>query len=190
MQTSVTVDQLRKLGARPKKRRRKTKAEHLAEYMATPPALVPSEMAITRELHPRAILLRLPLSPQINNYRAIFTPPKGRARFITSAQGRAYIQAVAAFWGEHFAGRLPRPLTGSLRLSVICHMARRGTSDLSNRWKALEDALTACGAWEDDGQIDDERMLRGAVVRPVGAMDVLIEPKPGERQGTLFDTEW
>lgn len=66
-------------------------------------------------------------------------------------------------------------------------MARRGVSDLSNRWKALEDALTACGAWEDDGQIDDERMVRGAIVRPSGAMDVLIEPLPGERQGTLFD---
>lgn len=188
MQTTVTTAEARQLGTRPK-RRRKARAEYLAEYMATPSAVARSEMSITRELHPEAVVIRLPLSPQINNYRAIFTPSKGRARFVTSAQGRAYFDAVDVFWRRHFDGRPPRPLAGRLRLLVLCHMARRGVSDLSNRWKALEDALTECGAWKDDGQIDDGHMVRGAVVRPVGAMDVLIEPLPGERQGSLFELE-
>lgn len=77
MQKTDTVDDARKLTApRHKKRRRKTKTEYLAEYMATPSAVARSEMDITRELHANAVVIRLPLSPQVNNYRAIFTPAK------------------------------------------------------------------------------------------------------------------
>jgi len=39
----------------------------------------------------------------------------------------------------------------------------------------LEDALTAAGAWQDDSQLDDVRIRRGAISRDCGYVDVWIE---------------
>ncbi len=178
-QRVMAVEQAGKL-AKPKTKRKK-QADYLARFAATPPApeLSDSERENQRALferHDRAVVsLRLPLAPTLNNYRAIFQPPRGRARLITSAEGRAYFKAVEAAWLRHFDGWPPEPLTGQIRLLVVVHMARNGRSDVSNRIKALEDALTECGAWTDDSHIDDLHPIRGAVIPPTGAMDVIIE---------------
>lgn len=169
-QQTITTEEYRRMAGKAKKTR-KTKADYLKHFMATPPPSHTIHKERTRQV---AVSLRLPLAPSVNQYRAIFDPPKGRARLITSAEGRAYVEAVGRFWLLHFAGWPPEPITGRVRLLVVCYMARNGVADLSNRWKALEDALTACGAWKDDGQIDDERMVRGPLVRGTGAMDVQI----------------
>ena len=182
----ITPDEYRKLTA-PKKSKRIMKAEYVQRYTETPPAAEQSQADADRqralfERHDNVVIkIRLPLAPTLNNYRAIFQPkdkrgrPTGRARLITSAQGRAYVEAVEYFWQRRFRGWPPDPLTGRIRLLVEVHMARNGRSDISNRIKALEDALTEAGAWIDDSQVDDLRVIRGDVMPPTGAMDVIIE---------------
>ena len=175
----ITPDEYRKLTA-PKKSKRITKAEHVQRYMATPPAAEQSQADADRqralfERHSETtIRLRLPLAPTLNNYRAIFQPKNGRARMITSAQGRAYIAAVKTLWQRRFMGWPPDPLTGRLRLLIEVHATRRG-GDLDNRIKSLQDALTEAGVWIDDSQVDDLRVIRGGVIFPAGAMDIIIE---------------
>lgn len=166
--------------------KKKSQKQWLAQYMATPPAAAHTEAEIVVqralfERHDTAVVsIRLPLAPSVNTYRNIFQAkdrygrPVGVPMLRTSAAGRAYCEAVEWFWTQHWKGWTPEPLTGRLRLLVVVHMARNG-GDVSNRWKALEDALTACRAWIDDSQVDDERMIRGSVVPGTGAMDVIIE---------------
>ena len=179
----ITVEQLRRQSAKPKKTRpRLTRREYLDRYLATPPtqARTDEENAKQRALferHNRAVYsLRLPLAPSIDHYyMAIKLPDRKYASIVKSSEGRAYFEAVEFFWRRHFKGWPPEPLTGRIRLLVEVHMARAGKSDVSNRMKALEDALTNCGAWLDDSQIDDSHPIRGCVISPTGAMDVVIE---------------
>jgi crossover junction endodeoxyribonuclease RusA len=145
------------------------------ERFAKPlPDTTDEELARQRALFERhdqvEYAIRLPLSPTVNNYRAVV-----RGRLITSAEGREYHAAVKQFWIAHWNGWPPEPLTGRIRLCVeVCFPTAR-VADVSNRIKALEDALTAAGAWEDDSQIDDLHFRRGAISRGCGYCDVWIE---------------
>ena len=162
------------------KSRRKTKEDYAAKFAATPtaPAQSDAERQEQRALFERhdliAVSLRIPLAPTVNNYRNIFTPPGGRPMFRTSAAGRAYHEAVAKVWVAHHRGWTPDPLTGRLRVRIVCHMARNGTADLDGRLKALLDAMTNAKVWDDDGQIDDLHIVRGSVCPP-GFLDVTVE---------------
>ena len=162
------------------KPKRKTKAEWLAAYMTTPPAPVQTEAerheqrALFERHDAVSVEIRLPLSPSTNGTKSIRVAP-GRPPFlVSSTQYNAYEEAVALFWKAHFKGWPPQPLMGRLRVLVIVHQARKG-GDIANREKSLCDALTACKAWEDDGQIDDIHFVRGDVIPGIGALDVTIE---------------
>jgi crossover junction endodeoxyribonuclease RusA len=57
----------------------------------------------------------------------------------------------------------PPALAGRLEMRVTFYFADRRRADVSNRLKALEDALTHAGAYLDDSQIDvihAERVVR------------------------------
>lgn len=169
---------------RKRRRPRPGQAASMARFMATPRAVGAPLTETQRELfekHDAAVVsLRLPLAPSVDHY--LMLPGKGR-RPIQSPEARAYRSAVRAFWLEHWKGKPPPPLTGRIRLLVVIGAARGGKWDLSNRVKPLEDALTACGAWLDDSQIDDERLLRGTPLPPTGYMDVTIEVITGPEDG-------
>ena len=179
----ITVEQFRRQSAKPKKTRpRLTRREYLDRYLATPPtqARTEEENAKQRALFERhnqvVVSLRLPLAPSIDHYyMAIKLPDRKYASIVKSSEGRAYFEAVEFFWRRHFEGWPPEPLTGRIRLLVEVHMARAGKSDVSNRMKALEDALVQCGAIVDDSLIDDLRLLRGSIISQTGAMDVILE---------------
>ncbi len=88
------------------------------------------------------ITLTLPYPPSINGYYATV-----QGRRVISARGRAYRQTVM-----RSIPRIAR-LEGSLTLDVDLYPASRRRYDADNIAKALLDALTHAGYWEDDSQI-------------------------------------
>lgn len=95
----------------------------------------------------------LPWPPSTNTYYRNM-----RGRMVLSAKGRAYKIAVAdAILQMH-----PRPRFGDQRVAVnieLCPPDRR-KFDIDNRIKAVFDALTAAGVWEDDSQVDELHVSR------------------------------
>jgi Holliday junction resolvase RusA-like endonuclease len=182
----ISTRELEKLGVNPTKpkpkAKRKSRKDHLARMLATPPRpeQTAEEAAQQRNLFERhdavTYSLRLPLAPSVDHYYQTKVLPGWKHALVhLSSEGQAYVDAVDAAWRAHFKGWPPDPLTGRLRLLIVWHFAREGKQDGSNRLKALEDALTKCGAYLDDSQIDDEHWLRGSVIPGTGAADITIE---------------
>lgn len=55
------------------------------------------------------------------------------------------------------------PLVGRLALDMILIPKNAQRRDLDNHIKVVQDALTHAGFWQDDVQVDDVRIRRGAV---------------------------
>lgn len=99
------------------------------------------------------LALILPYPPSVNHYYHRLPD-----RVVITQAGRDYRQAV----GVAVAQQCPAhpPLTGRLAILIELHAPDRRTRDTDNPEKALLDALTHAGVYEDDGQIDDKRTLR------------------------------
>lgn len=99
----------------------------------------------------------LPWPPSTNNLYAVC-----RGRKIKSSAGRKYTQAVQAeIWnghGERFNDK-------RVKVEITLHQPTRRNIDLDGRLKALLDALTQCGVWADDSQIDELKVIRGEVIK-------------------------
>ena len=107
----------------------------------------------------------LPWPPSINHYwRTVMI---GRApRVLISKEGRKYREAVRGI------AATKRPLTGRLSVYIAVFPPDRRKRDLDNLPKAILDALTYAGVWQDDSQIDSitivrQRVLKGGVIRIV-----------------------
>ena len=96
----------------------------------------------------------LPSGPSVNTY---WRHAKGMTYI--SADGKAYRQAVAKILdGAHKFG------SARLRIAVVLHGADKRDRDLDNfGGKALLDSLVFAGVLDDDAQIDDLRIVRGAM---------------------------
>ena len=108
-----------------------------------------------------------------------------------TAQAKAYTIAVAEAWENHWRGLrlpIPEPLTGRLRVLILVHPHQEGI-DIANREKAVCDALTNCHCWVDDKYIDAIGILRARILRPTGALDVIVSTIKDTQQRTLFETE-
>lgn len=105
----------------------------------------------------------LPYPPTANHLHAVY-----RGRKILSRKGREYYADVEAF--------IPTggPFTGKLAVTINAWMPDKRRRDLSNVLKALEDAMTYAGFWEDDSQICDLRITRAGVEKP-GRVEVYIQ---------------
>ncbi|EDH9115186.1 hypothetical protein CC339_21660, partial [Salmonella enterica subsp. enterica serovar Typhimurium] len=100
--------------------------------------------------------LVLPFPPSVNTYwRA---PNKGplAGRHLISAVGRKYQSAACVAIIEQLR-RLPKPSTELAAVEIILYPPDKRIWDLDNYNKALFDALTHAGVWEDDSQV--KRML-------------------------------
>lgn len=100
--------------------------------------------------------LTLPFPPSVNRYwRA---PNKGplKGRHLISAAGRAYQSAACAAIIEQLR-RLPKPSTELAAVEILLFPPDASRRDIDNYCKALFDALTHAGVWEDDNQV--KRML-------------------------------
>lgn len=96
----------------------------------------------------------LPWPPTINTYWR----KNPRGMFIT-AKGKAYRNDV--MWIMKRCKRI----AGSVAVSIVANPPDRRKRDLDNLPKALLDALTHAGLWDDDSQIDELKIVRGQVVK-------------------------
>jgi len=117
----------------------------------------------------RDLVYLLPYPPSLNHLY-----PTVRGRRMLSVTGRKFKEAVVV--AVLSQGRPAKPLTGRLWYVFRVYPPDRRVRDLSNVVKILEDSLTAAGVWEDDGQVDDQHVLRmpptqdGAVEVTVGRL--------------------
>lgn len=116
--------------------------------------------------------LTLPFPPSVNTYwRA---PNKGplAGRHLISAAGRKYQSDACAAIIEQLR-RLPKPSTTPAAVAIILFPPDQRRRDLDNYNKALFDALTHAGVWEDDSQVKRMLVEWGPVV-PKGKVEITI----------------
>ncbi|MFW0973335.1 RusA family crossover junction endodeoxyribonuclease [Leclercia pneumoniae] len=100
--------------------------------------------------------LVLPFPPSVNIYwRAPNSGPL-KGRHLISAKGRAYQSAACAAIIEQLR-RLPKPSNSPASVEIVLFPPDARRRDIDNYNKALFDALTHAGVWEDDSQV--KRML-------------------------------
>lgn len=107
----------------------------------------------------RSLSFVLPMPPSVN---ALYgTGPTGQ-KFLLGDQKHFRRQVIA-----YVRAAMNGPaLTGRLRVNVTLYFSDRRRADISNRIKAIEDALTHAGAYADDSQIDELNVAR--IVRRAG----------------------
>lgn len=111
------------------------------------------------------IELYVPWPPTVNSY---YSHTK-RGVFI-SKKGRQYRDEVLSEIQQQTPNM---QLDESIHLTVILYPPDRRRRDLDNYMKALLDACTEAGLWEDDSLIDQLYILRGSVVRQ-GAVKLIL----------------
>lgn len=114
----------------------------------------------------------LPFPPSVNTYwRA---PNKGplAGRHLISAKGRAYQSAACAAIVEQLR-RLPKPTSAPAAVEIILFPPDARRRDIDNYNKALFDALTHAGVWEDDSQVKRMLVEWGPVTRK-GSVEITI----------------
>lgn len=112
------------------------------------------------------LVLNLPLPPSVNSYRTIF-----RGRMGISKAGRLFKEQVSDYVAEY---KVPKLGSVRLEMSVTLYPRDRRKQDIDNRIKALWDALTDAGVFDDDEQIDVLMVQRGEIKKGGGCL-VLID---------------
>lgn len=100
--------------------------------------------------------------PTINTY---YTRTQ-RGLFI-STKGRKFRDELIKDFHEQLGGM--SKITGKVRIDVIAWVPDNRVRDLDNIMKPVMDAMTHAGFWEDDCQVDQMCVYRGAKVSPKGA---------------------
>ena len=100
--------------------------------------------------------LHLPFPPTDNSY---YVKTK-QGQFI-SMKGKKFRADVEAEVEEQMANLGVIPFEHQLNVTVVVHMPDKRIRDIANYMKALMDALTKAGVWEDDSQIDQLAIYRG-----------------------------
>lgn len=116
--------------------------------------------------------LVLPFPPSVNAYWR--SPNSGplKGRTLVSAKGRAYQSEACAAIVEQLR-RLPKPSTSPAAVEILLCPPDALRRDIDNYNKALFDALTHAGIWEDDSQV--KRMLvEWGPVTPKGKVEITI----------------
>jgi len=116
--------------------------------------------------------LVLPFPPSVNTYwRA---PNKGplKGRHLISAAGRKYQSAACVAIVEQLR-RLPKPSRELAAVEITLFPPDERSRDIDNYNKALFDALTHAGVWEDDSQVKRMLVEWGPVTRK-GRVEITI----------------
>lgn len=95
--------------------------------------------------------LTLPFPPSVNTYWR--HPNKGpfAGKSLISVAGRKFRSATCAAIIEQLR-RLPKPTSTHAAVEIILYPPDKRIRDLDNYNKALFDALTHAGVWEDDSR--------------------------------------
>jgi Holliday junction resolvase RusA-like endonuclease len=102
------------------------------------------------------IFLELPLPPSVNNYWGF----SGHKRFLT-LEAREFKTAVAY-------KVMQQPIRfgdAKLEMTVTINFRDKRIADISNRLKALEDALVQAGLMHDDSQLKVIHLYEGPIVK-------------------------
>ena len=116
--------------------------------------------------------LTLPFPPSVNAYWR--SPNSGplKGRILVSARGRAFQSEACAAIIEQLR-RLPKPSSVPAAVEIVLFPPDARRRDIDNYNKALFDALTHAGIWEDDSQM--KRMLvEWGPVTPKGKVEITI----------------
>ncbi|EER7416316.1 RusA family crossover junction endodeoxyribonuclease [Escherichia coli] len=124
--------------------------------------------------------LILPFPPSVNTYWR--HPNKGAfagkslisaaGRKFQSAAGRKFQSAACAAIVEQLR-RLPKPTSAPASVEIVLFPPDNRIRDLDNYNKALFDALTHAGVWEDDRQVKRMLVEWGPVI-PKGKVEITI----------------
>jgi len=116
--------------------------------------------------------LILPFPPSVNTYwRAPNSGPL-KGRHLISAKGRAFQSAACAAIIEQLR-RLPKPSSEAAAVDIVLFPPDKRRRDIDNYNKALFDALTHAGVWEDDNQVKRMQVEWGPIT-PGGKVDITI----------------
>ena len=116
--------------------------------------------------------LILPFPPSVNTYwRAPNSGPL-KGRHLISAKGRAFQSAACAAIIEQLR-RQPNPSSEAAAVDIVLFPPDKRRRDIDNYNKALFDALTHAGVWEDDSQVQRMQVEWGPVT-PGGKVDITI----------------
>ena len=100
--------------------------------------------------------LTLPFPPTVNTYYR--APDRGalKGKHLISEMGRKFKKNVYASVVQQYGG-IPKPVNVNVEVNIVLFPPDNRRRDLDNYNKALFDALTHAGIWEDDSQV--RRML-------------------------------
>jgi len=124
------------------------------------------------------VTITLPWPPSVNKY---WVPIKNSHKKRITQRGLDFRVAVKI----RLLHARAKKITGRVKVDVFAFPPDRRTRDLDNLWKALLDALAKGGAYDDDGQIDDERMRRRETF-PGGKLVVTVEEIDADPNAPLF----
>jgi len=113
------------------------------------------------------IVYYFPWPPTMNSYYS-----HTRNGVFISKKGRLYRESISESAHEQSPGGPPR-LGVPLAMTVYLFPPDKRKRDLDNHMKALQDAMTQCGIWEDDSLVDQLYIFRGSVV-PKGSVIVYL----------------
>ena len=105
------------------------------------------------------VTIKLPYPPSLNRYYAPY-----RGRVTITKVGREYRQRVMELLVPHFEHMAD--YSAELQVWVEVMLPDKRRRDLDNLNKALLDAITHSGVWEDDSLIHDLRLLKIGVQKP------------------------
>lgn len=110
--------------------------------------------------------------PSVNTYwRAPNSGPL-KGRHLISQKGREFQSAACAAIIEQLR-KLPKPSAEHAEVEITLYPPDHRRRDLDNYNKALFDALTHAGVWEDDSQVKRMQVEWGPVV-PKGKVEITI----------------
>ncbi len=128
--------------------------------------------------------LILPFPPSVNTYWR--HPNKGAfaGKSLISSAGRKFQSAACAAIVEQLR-RLPKPTSAPASVEIVLFPPDNRIRDLDNYNKALFDALTHAGVWEDDSQVKRMLVEWGPVI-PKGKVEITrkrrVEPPDQEEK--------
>lgn len=107
----------------------------------------------TTFLELRRLVFVLPMPPSVNSLYGVNRDTGQKYLLAEQRQFRSSVISIVRAAMRAPEGRVPA-LEGRVELVVGFYQVNRQRQDISNRLKALEDALTHAGAYHDDSQID------------------------------------
>jgi crossover junction endodeoxyribonuclease RusA len=134
----------------------------------------------------RSLQLSVPFPPSVNNYwgNRVITGKRSFVQTYLTTKAKDYRLAVQGVVGARWPNLKPSQSRIALHMGFVA--PDRRTRDLDNHRKAIYDALTHAGLWEDDSQIDIDVAERYAIEKRGRLILTVMELAPSDSERKLF----